>query len=75
MTTKVDVELYKQVYEFWKPKAQAVHHATGTNTTFVFQPVPESVAEQGNAKGGNAMSIPAENQMCKLCCTFKRTTN
>jgi hypothetical protein len=52
LTTKVDAELYK-------------HNATGANSTFVFQPVPKSVAEAGKAKGGNAMNIPAENQMCK----------
>jgi hypothetical protein len=65
LTTKVDAELYKQVYEYWKPKAKAIHNATGANSTFVFQPVPKSVAEAGKAKGGNAMNIPAENQMCK----------
>lgn len=67
MTTKVDAELYKDVYEFWKPKAQAVHDATGANVTFVFQPVPKSVAEASNEKGGNPMGIPVEDQMCKLC--------
>ncbi|KAH5304332.1 hypothetical protein HBI18_225810 [Parastagonospora nodorum] len=63
LTTRVDAELYKQVYEFWKPRAQALHNTTGANSTFVFQPVPKSVAEAGIAKGGNAMNIPVENQM------------
>ncbi|KAF2677131.1 FAD-binding domain-containing protein [Lentithecium fluviatile CBS 122367] len=63
VTTKVDVELYKDVYEFWKPKAQAVHDTTGANVTFVFQPVPKSVAEASKEKGGNPMGIPVEGQM------------
>ncbi|KAF2646814.1 FAD-binding domain-containing protein [Massarina eburnea CBS 473.64] len=62
-TAKVDVELYNDVYEFWKPKAQAVHNATGANVTFVFQPVPKSVAAASEEKGGNPMGITAEDQM------------
>ncbi|KAH8701257.1 hypothetical protein GQ44DRAFT_744102 [Phaeosphaeriaceae sp. PMI808] len=63
VSARVDAELYKDVYEFWKPKAQAVHDATGANVTFVFQPVPKSVAEASKKKGGNAMGIPEEDQM------------
>lgn len=74
-TTKVDAELYKEVYRYWKPKAQALHDATGANTTFVFQPVPKSVAEHGKAKGGNAMNIPAVDQMCKWPVYIGMTTS
>ncbi|KAH7350326.1 hypothetical protein BKA66DRAFT_516480 [Pyrenochaeta sp. MPI-SDFR-AT-0127] len=63
VSVKVDVELYKDVYEFWRPKAQAVHDATGANLSFVFQPVPKSIAEEGSKNGGNAMGIPMEDQM------------
>jgi hypothetical protein len=65
VTTKVDAKLYKDVYEFWKPKAQAVHDTTGANVTFVFQPVPKSVAQASKKKGGNAMGIQEVDQMCK----------
>ncbi|KAI8963317.1 FAD-binding domain-containing protein [Daldinia sp. FL1419] len=60
-STRIDAQLYKDVYAFWREKALAVRNATGANQTFTIQPVPKNVATQGDQKGGNPMNIPKEN--------------
>ncbi|KUI73940.1 Bifunctional solanapyrone synthase [Cytospora mali] len=59
--SKIDAQLYKDVYDFWVEKATAVNAATGANQTFALQPIPIELVEVGEAKGGNAMGIPREN--------------
>ncbi|KAL8859642.1 MAG: hypothetical protein Q9178_003756 [Gyalolechia marmorata] len=60
-SSKIDVQLYKDVYAFWREQAVAVHEATGANMTFTLQPVPVNLVDQGNAKGGNPLGIPRIN--------------
>lgn len=63
-SSRVDAQLYKDVYAVWRPRALAVREATGAEQTFVLQPVPKSVARVGAARGGNAMGIPDEDHQC-----------
>lgn len=65
VASKIDAELYKETYDFWLQQATAVNAATGANQTFTLQPIPYELAEIGEAKGGNCMGIPQENQQCK----------
>lgn len=64
-STKVDAQLYKDVYDFWLVKATEVNAATGANQTFALQPVPATLTKAGNARGGNPMGIPKQNHLCK----------
>ncbi|KAK8041594.1 hypothetical protein PG994_014601 [Apiospora phragmitis] len=50
-SSRVDAQLYKDVYAFWCPHALAAREATGAKQTFVLQPIPKGVARQGAAKG------------------------
>lgn len=68
-SSKIDADLYKDVYKVWRDKATAVNAATGANTTFVLQHVPKNVVDQGNAKGGNALGLEPISQQCKLAIT------
>ncbi|KAK3314358.1 putative 6-hydroxy-D-nicotine oxidase [Apodospora peruviana] len=61
VSTKIDAQLYKDVYTFWREKAAAIHAVTGANQTFTLQPAPANIALQGIAKGGNPMGIPSIN--------------
>ncbi|ROV95322.1 hypothetical protein VSDG_06093 [Cytospora chrysosperma] len=61
--TKIDAQLYKDVYDFWLAEATAVNAATGANQTFALQPIPPALSEASAAKGGNSMGIPQENHM------------
>ncbi|KAI4251236.1 MAG: hypothetical protein L6R42_008459, partial [Xanthoria sp. 1 TBL-2021] len=60
-SSKVDVQLYKEVYTFWREQAVAVHEATGANMTFTLQPIPVNLVDQGIAKGGNPLGLPRVN--------------
>lgn len=60
-SSKVDAELYKEAYAFWVEKATSVHNQTGANQTFVLQPIPGSLVDAGNARGGNPLGPPHEN--------------
>ncbi|KAI1651485.1 FAD-binding domain-containing protein [Daldinia loculata] len=60
-STRIDAQLYKDVYAFWREKALAVRNATGANQSFTIQPVPKNVAIQGEQKGGNPMNILKDN--------------
>lgn len=59
--SKIDAQLYKDVYKFWREQAVATHEATGANMTFVLQPVPKNLVDQGVAKGGNPLGLPRVN--------------
>lgn len=59
--SKIDAQLYKDVYTFWREQAVAVHESTGANMTFVLQPVPANLVDQGVAKGGNPLGLPRLN--------------
>lgn len=61
ISSKIDAQLYKDVYNVWKTKAAAVRQTTGANQTFVIQPIPAALAQAGISKGGNPMGIPTEN--------------
>lgn len=63
--SKIDAQLYKDVYDFWLEQATAVNAATGANQTFALQPVPRKLVEAGEARGGNPMGVPKENHQCK----------
>ncbi|KAK8036139.1 FAD-binding domain-containing protein [Apiospora rasikravindrae] len=60
-SSRIDAQLYKDVYAFWRARALAAREATGANQTFVLQPIPRSLAQAGAAKGGNPMGIPNED--------------
>lgn len=62
----MDVQLYKEVYTFWREQAVAVHEATGANMTFTLQPIPVNLVDQGIAKGGNPLGLPRVNHQCKF---------
>ena len=34
--------------------------------TFVLQPVPKNLVDQGVAKGGNPLGLPRENHQCRF---------
>ncbi|KAK3935413.1 bifunctional solanapyrone synthase [Diplogelasinospora grovesii] len=59
--SQVDGRLYNRVYNFWKERAADVYAKTGANQTFVIQPVPLNLVQQGIAKGGNALGLPLKN--------------
>ncbi|KAL8664814.1 MAG: hypothetical protein Q9168_007831 [Polycauliona sp. 1 TL-2023] len=61
-SSKVDAQLYKDVFTFWKAQAVAVHAATGANMTFTLQPIPVNLVDQGIAKGGNPLGLQRINQ-------------
>ncbi|KAJ4387626.1 hypothetical protein N0V93_008223 [Gnomoniopsis smithogilvyi] len=60
-SSKIDAQLYKDVYDFWLEKATAVKAATGANQTFTLQPVPRTLTEASEARGGNPMGIAKED--------------
>ncbi|KAL9118079.1 MAG: hypothetical protein Q9187_005380 [Circinaria calcarea] len=60
-SSKIDAQLYKDVYAFWREQATAVHSATGANMTFTLQPIPVNLVDQGIAKGGNPLGLPKVN--------------
>lgn len=64
VSSKVDAELYKAVYETWKGHATAVHAATGANMTFVLQHIPKNVADISNTNGGNPLGLEPVSQQC-----------
>ncbi|KAI4122337.1 MAG: hypothetical protein LQ338_005876 [Usnochroma carphineum] len=47
LRSKIDAQLYKDVYTFWREQASTVHDATGANMTFTLQPIPENLVDQG----------------------------
>ncbi|KAI1392017.1 FAD-binding domain-containing protein [Hypoxylon trugodes] len=61
VSTRIDGQLYQDVYKLWRQRALATREATGANQTFTIQPIPKNLAEQGIAKGGNPMGIPQED--------------
>ncbi|KAL8981373.1 MAG: hypothetical protein Q9205_003823 [Flavoplaca limonia] len=61
-SSKVDLQLYKDVYAFWREQAIAVHAATGANMTFTLQPIPVNLVDLGIAKGGNPLGLSRINQ-------------
>ncbi|ROW09241.1 hypothetical protein VPNG_05896 [Cytospora leucostoma] len=59
--SKIDGQLYKDVYDYWFDQATAVHASTGANQTFTLQPIPAQLVQAGLARGGNPMGIPMED--------------
>lgn len=63
--SKIDAQLYKDVYDFWLEQATAVNAATGANQTFTLQPITQTLTEASEARGGNPMGIAKEDHQCK----------
>ncbi|KAH8881096.1 FAD-binding domain-containing protein [Thozetella sp. PMI_491] len=61
-SSRIDAQLFKEMYTFWREKGLAVREATGANQTFVLQPIPKRLVEQGMANGGNPMGLAVEDQ-------------
>ncbi|KAF7594710.1 hypothetical protein BBP40_008603 [Aspergillus hancockii] len=61
VSSKIDAQLYKDVYSFWREKALAVRQSTGANQTFVLQPISAHMAQYGDEKGGNCLGLQQEN--------------
>ena len=68
-SSKIDIQLYKDVYVPWREKALAAHTATGANITFTLQPIPVNLVNQGIAKGGNPLGLPQIDHQCKCLST------
>lgn len=64
--SRIDADLYIDVYKFWQQKAAAVHNQTGANMTFTIQPIPANIAAVGEKNGGNPLGIPKVNHQCSL---------
>lgn len=64
VSSRINAQLYKDVYDFWLQKATAVHETTGANQTFVIQHVSANVAQVGSANGGNPLNLPQEDHQC-----------
>ncbi|KAI1178838.1 FAD-binding domain-containing protein [Nemania sp. FL0916] len=60
-SSRIDAQLYKDVWRVWKARAREVRETTGAHQTFTIQPVPRTVKEQGLKHGGNPMGIPLED--------------
>ncbi|KAE8375362.1 putative 6-hydroxy-D-nicotine oxidase [Aspergillus bertholletiae] len=60
-SSRVDADLYKEVYNFWQPLAAEVSATTGASQTFTIQPVPANLVTVGKAKGGNPLGLAEEN--------------
>lgn len=73
VSSKVDAQLYKDVFHFWHEIALKVRNTTGANQTFVLQNVPKSLVAQAHAKGGNPLNIPDFTHQCKLAFTHRRS--
>ncbi|KAH7322477.1 hypothetical protein B0I35DRAFT_449921 [Stachybotrys elegans] len=58
-SSRVNTELTKKMYSFWLERALAVRASTGAVQTFSLQHVGESLREYGEARGGNALGLPA----------------
>ena len=61
----IDLQLYQDVYTFWRQHALAFQATTGANQTFVIQPFTTSLVAQGNLKEGNPLGLPNENFQCE----------
>lgn len=60
-SSKINSQLYQDVFNIWQPQASAVYNTTGANQTFVIQPWPSTLAAAGNARGGNPLGLPSES--------------
>ncbi|KAL2164998.1 hypothetical protein VTH06DRAFT_294 [Thermothelomyces fergusii] len=60
-SSKIDAQLYKDVYEIWLDRATKVREATGANQTFTIQSFPKNLVQQGIQKGGNPLGMPVED--------------
>ncbi|KAF2834216.1 FAD-binding domain-containing protein, partial [Patellaria atrata CBS 101060] len=61
-SSKVDIQLYKEVHAFWAAKTAEVSAATGANMTFVVQHIPKSAVDAGNRNGGNPLGLESITQ-------------
>ncbi|TVY80672.1 Bifunctional solanapyrone synthase [Lachnellula suecica] len=64
VSSKIDLQLYNDVYTFWRQQALAIKATTGANQTFVIQPFTANLVAQGNLKGGNPLGIASESFQC-----------
>jgi hypothetical protein len=65
-SSKVDAELYKQVYQYWVTEATQVRQSTGANITFVLQHISQNLVQKGNERGGNPLGLANIPQQCKM---------
>ncbi|KAL4945676.1 hypothetical protein BDV06DRAFT_230146 [Aspergillus oleicola] len=59
--SKIDAQLYKDMYAFWREKALSVRESTGANQTFVLQPITAAMVQYGREKGGNCLGLAEED--------------
>ncbi|KAF4969318.1 hypothetical protein FZEAL_10248 [Fusarium zealandicum] len=62
ISTKIDTELTKKMYAFWRDRALAIREATGASQGFSIQHVGPNLVEEGRRKGGNPLNIPLGKQ-------------
>ncbi|KAF2012412.1 FAD-binding domain-containing protein, partial [Aaosphaeria arxii CBS 175.79] len=62
VSSRVDADLYKSTFRFWKHQATTIREATGANMTFVLQHVPKNVVDKGIENGGNALGLEPTTQ-------------
>ncbi|KAL4880724.1 hypothetical protein BJY04DRAFT_218881 [Aspergillus karnatakaensis] len=61
VSSKINAQLYKEVYRVWREKALAVRADTGANQTFALQPVTAYMVQRGIERGGNCLELAVEN--------------
>ncbi|RYP47298.1 hypothetical protein DL769_011327 [Monosporascus sp. CRB-8-3] len=63
ISSRIDGNTTKEVYQFWVERALAVRESTGAGQIFGIQHVSSELVRQGVAKGGNPLGIPEEDQL------------
>ncbi|KAL2190315.1 FAD linked oxidase-like protein [Thermothelomyces heterothallicus CBS 203.75] len=63
-SSKIDAQLYTDVYNIWLERATKVKEATGANQTFTIQTFSKNLVQQGIKKGGNPLGMPLEDFQC-----------
>ncbi|KAF5027020.1 hypothetical protein F66182_895 [Fusarium sp. NRRL 66182] len=62
ISTRVDTDLTKKMYKFWRDRALAVREATGASQGFSIQHVGPNLVKQSKLKGGNPLNMPSGKQ-------------
>jgi hypothetical protein len=63
-SSKIDAQLYTDVYNIWLQQATQVKEATGANQTFTVQTFSKNLVQQGINKGGNPLGMPLQDFQC-----------
>ncbi|KAH7309214.1 hypothetical protein B0I35DRAFT_471058 [Stachybotrys elegans] len=67
VSSKIDNQLYIDMYDFWLERATLARHVANVNQTFAIQHVSRNVARAGLDKGGNPLGLPEEDHQWWTC--------